>query len=633
MLSYSSSSPPSSSKSVAANKDALLAPGFRFHPTDEEIVSYYLKRKICGIPLRFDSISEIDIYRFEPWDLPSKSRLKTRDLEWYFFSSLDKKHGNGSRTNRATEKGYWKTTGKDRPVRRYSRTVGMKKTLVFHLGRAPHGERSNWVMHEYRLEDPELGQVGSTQGTYVLCRIFQKSGPGPKNGEQYGAPFIEEEWDDDAVIPKKENSGNDNIDIVSDVGEWGYVQMNDDEQNLDTSIRYDNAVPVLGFHGCDGDNNLKDRVGFPEGIDDKKILNDPGADDNFPEVYVDEFFDDMGENTNFIQEQADQYFCSVDENTNLTESDEMCPLVKDENNEESNNFNAPGADILTGETADDGMMYFDAPTHNQLPIEDDFLIEIDDLLNRDDAADASGFEMLDELLTYFDATNDNLHHVPPVSSSNLSECVDFNTNLVVPASEVSAGTVQASVECPQTLKAPEVGQSSSSLQNPQAAGSRDNSRDDLAANDTVGSDVPYDATWDKSLAKHFTSMLESITAPPAFAVDYATGGSAKSVRHNSAQSTSVHVNAGMFLVSQLRVTDEEKHWLSQKTGDQFTSFGMGGDVMATKHLNGYSSVLEVIAETPARAISVTWQAGFYFGFLWVLVLGVSFKISNFICTR
>ena len=153
-------------------------------------------------------------------------------------------------------------------------------------------------------------------------------------------------------------------------------------------------------------------------------------------MYVDEFFDDVGENTNFIQEPADQYFCSVDENANLTESDKMWPLAKDENNEESNDVNAPGADILTGETADDGMMYFDAPTHNQLPIEDDFFIEIDDLLNRDDAVDASGFEMLDELLTYFDATNDNLHHVPPVSSSNLSECVDFNTNPVVPASEV-----------------------------------------------------------------------------------------------------------------------------------------------------------------------------------------------------
>lgn len=93
--------------------------------------------------------------------------MKTRDLEWYFFSSLDKKHGNGSRTNRATERGYWKTTGKDRPVRRNSGTVGMKKTLVFHVGRAPHGERTNWVMHEYRLEYPELGQAGIAQVKFL----------------------------------------------------------------------------------------------------------------------------------------------------------------------------------------------------------------------------------------------------------------------------------------------------------------------------------------------------------------------------------------------------------------------------------------------------------------------------------
>lgn len=36
----------------------------------------------------------------------------------------------------------------------------------------------------------------------MLCRIFQKSGLGPPNGDRY-APFIEEEWDEDAplVIP------------------------------------------------------------------------------------------------------------------------------------------------------------------------------------------------------------------------------------------------------------------------------------------------------------------------------------------------------------------------------------------------------------------------------------------------
>ena len=47
-----------------------LPPGFRFHPTDEELISYYLKRKICGKRIEFDAIGEIDLYKYDPWDLP-----------------------------------------------------------------------------------------------------------------------------------------------------------------------------------------------------------------------------------------------------------------------------------------------------------------------------------------------------------------------------------------------------------------------------------------------------------------------------------------------------------------------------------------------------------------------------------
>lgn len=46
------------------------APGFRFHPTDEELVMYYLKRKICKTRLRVSAIGVVDVYKLDPEELP-----------------------------------------------------------------------------------------------------------------------------------------------------------------------------------------------------------------------------------------------------------------------------------------------------------------------------------------------------------------------------------------------------------------------------------------------------------------------------------------------------------------------------------------------------------------------------------
>ncbi|XP_031274924.1 protein BEARSKIN2-like [Pistacia vera] len=98
----------------------------------------------------------------------------TPQNEWYFFSHKDRKYPTGSRTNRATNAGFWKATGRDKCIRNSYKKIGMRKTLVFYRGRAPHGQKTDWIMHEYRLEDGDDAQGNLNEDGWVVCRVFKK---------------------------------------------------------------------------------------------------------------------------------------------------------------------------------------------------------------------------------------------------------------------------------------------------------------------------------------------------------------------------------------------------------------------------------------------------------------------------
>ncbi|KAK7257228.1 hypothetical protein RIF29_31042 [Crotalaria pallida] len=176
-----------STDSSTGSQQLNLPPGFRFHPTDEELVVHYLKKKVSSDPLPAAIIADVDLYKFDPWELPAKASFG--EQEWYFFSPRDRKYPNGARPNRAATSGYWKATGTDRPVltSNGAQKVGVKKALVFYGGKPPRGIKTNWIMHEYRVADnkpsnnkPPGCDLGNKKNSlrlddWVLCRIYKKS--------------------------------------------------------------------------------------------------------------------------------------------------------------------------------------------------------------------------------------------------------------------------------------------------------------------------------------------------------------------------------------------------------------------------------------------------------------------------
>ncbi|XVE85866.1 hypothetical protein DITRI_Ditri17bG0125700 [Diplodiscus trichospermus] len=229
--------------------EEIMLPGFRFHPTDEELVGFYLKRKIQQQPLSIELIKQLDIYKYDPWDLPKLAA--TGEKEWYFYCPRDRKYRNSARPNRVTGAGFWKATGTDRPI--YSsqgtKCIGLKKSLVFYKGRAAKGVKTDWMMHEFRL--PSLTDGSATpkrfldksipaNDSWAICRIFKKTNSAAQRAVSHSwvSPVLPE-TSSISDMPSLDSNGSqlssENMPLTAKTSSSSPLQLNHNHDLLQTS--------------------------------------------------------------------------------------------------------------------------------------------------------------------------------------------------------------------------------------------------------------------------------------------------------------------------------------------------------------------------------------------------------------
>ncbi|XP_038997710.1 NAC domain-containing protein 104-like [Hibiscus syriacus] len=154
-----------------------LPPGFRFCPTDEELVLHFLYPKSSLLPC-YPNIIPDHLHQLHPWELHGKALLSGK--RFFFFSQMME--------NRVLENGYWKQLDIEEPIfsSGSGKKVAVKKLFEFCIGEAPFGIKTNWLMQEYHLcnwASPLSSHFCKTKGhkkvdcsKWVLCKVEEKKG-------------------------------------------------------------------------------------------------------------------------------------------------------------------------------------------------------------------------------------------------------------------------------------------------------------------------------------------------------------------------------------------------------------------------------------------------------------------------
>lgn len=145
-----------------------LPAGFRFCPSAQVIVQQFLAKKVSGTEMPDSPIKELDLYRFDPEQLPI-TIADGRERWMYFFVFMSDEN-----VDRSTPNGYWKVDEQDVRIKDEltKKVIGFKNSFVWYTNEIGPNRRykTNWVMDEYRTKGIE-NHNDPQMKNWVLCKI------------------------------------------------------------------------------------------------------------------------------------------------------------------------------------------------------------------------------------------------------------------------------------------------------------------------------------------------------------------------------------------------------------------------------------------------------------------------------
>ncbi|XP_044483872.1 NAC domain-containing protein 60-like [Mangifera indica] len=152
--------------------EAVCPLGYHFSPTEEELVKYFLDRRVRGEPLPLSPIMECNLYGNQaPWEIFDQSNDQK---VWYCFTRLNYTGNSKKRVGRTGGGGTWhgEKSGVEISDSETGRIIGLKKTFTFRI-KGVTDKQVSWIMHEFSL-------IGVVPCDIVLCKLKKKT----KRGNQ-----------------------------------------------------------------------------------------------------------------------------------------------------------------------------------------------------------------------------------------------------------------------------------------------------------------------------------------------------------------------------------------------------------------------------------------------------------------